>query len=109
VELRLLHVTIGRHWQQFGSSSDDIRKVFPLEEIASALRRGTAGAVKLFLFMEGVKKKRVKVELSAAGKNNSVDYPRTDADVIEVIEGYLRARRILSEPDEASASSEAAE
>jgi hypothetical protein len=108
VELRLLRVTVERHYQEFGSNSDDIRK-WASEDIASALRRGTVGAVKLFLFMDGVKKKRVKVELSASGKNNSVDYPRTDADVVEVIEGYLRARRILSKPDEGSASSEAAE
>jgi len=109
VELRLLRITGERHWQEFGSGSDDIRKVIPEESISAALARGRVAAVKLFLFMDGVKKKRVKVELSANGRNNSIDYPRTDADVVEVIEDYLRARRILSEPDDGSASSEAAE
>ena len=109
VELRLLRVTMERHWQEFGSGSHDIRTVFTGVVLAAAVDRGRVAAVKLFLFIDGVKKKRVKVELSANGKNNSIDYPRTDADVVEVIEDYLRARRILSEPDEGSASSEAAE
>jgi len=108
VELRMLLVNGPEHWLEIGSNTTDIRKT-ALDQITLALTRAKPSAVKLFLFLEGVKKKRVKVEIAADGKHNSVDYPRNDPAVVPIIDCYLRARRILSEPEDSADTSEAAE
>ncbi len=73
------------------------------DSLATALRSGVPVAVKLYLVV-AERARPVCVELSTKGGRNLIDFDRSDPDVVEIVRGYLRARRVLREMATASAS-----
>jgi hypothetical protein len=64
-------------------------------------------SVRLYLHVLG-RARPVRLELSADGENNSVEFDRDDPEVVAVVHGYMRARGILGSPgsDEAASAGE---
>jgi len=104
VELHGIHVLTERGTVlSFVRSRKDLLADDGVDEcVELALRLGRPVGVRLYLFLEG-RAQPLRLELQTKGGKNLMDFDRSDREVVEIVRGYLRARGVLREGEEAGA------